>query len=66
MFGKPEDRPGECNAWLELADDYGDNEATIRCQLPAGHEGPHQEKFKRTSSGEVFITWERDERVEEK
>src|SRR5256885_305335 len=27
------DVPGECNARLFLADDYGDNVCTLRCQL---------------------------------
>ncbi len=62
MWGEPEDQPGECNAHLYLADDYGDNSTTLRCGLPEGHKGQHLEKFKRSSSGEVKIWWERDEK----
>jgi len=64
MFGKPEDVEGECNAHLYLGDDYGDNQTTIRCQLPKGHEGPHTEWFYR-GEGKVTIAWEKDERAEE-
>jgi len=63
MFGKPEDTEGECNAHLYLGDDYGDNETTIRCQLPKGHEGTHCEWFYR-GDGKVTIAWEQDEREE--
>ncbi|MCK9592847.1 MAG: hypothetical protein M0Q91_12660 [Methanoregula sp.] len=34
-----------CKAILEIGDDYGDNTATIHCQLPRGHEGQHEEKY---------------------
>ncbi len=27
----------ECNAQLYIADDHGDNKATMICQLPKGH-----------------------------
>ena len=60
MFGPPEDVKGQCNARLEIADDYGDNCATMRCQLSLGHEGPHQEKFDR--DGPVIVTWVSDDR----
>ena len=62
MFGKPADVEGECNAHLYLADDYGDNEATVRCQLPKGHEGWHEEVGR---NGTVKITWEKDEKTKE-
>lgn len=58
---KPNDVPGECNAHLYIADDYRDNEATIRCQLPAGHEGDHVERFDRKGN-RVVVTWQKDER----
>lgn len=61
MSGKPEDTKGECNAHLYICDDYGDNEATICCQLPEGHEGTHCEWFYR-GEGKVVISWEKDER----
>lgn len=63
MFGPPDDVDGECNAHLYIGDDYGDNHATMRCQLKPGHEGPHQEVYK--SHGEdVIITWVVDEKEE--
>lgn len=61
MFGEPEDEDGECNARLFIADNYGDNSSTIRCPLPAGHEGLHREEFER-EGGPVTITWAADER----
>lgn len=56
MFGPPEDVEGECNAWLGIADDYGDNQATMRCSLPVGHEGDHKEVARRFT-----VTWAVDE-----
>ena len=43
-----------CNAEIRLADDYGDNAATLKCQLPEGHIGPHTEVCR--------IQWDADER----
>ena len=60
-FNEAEDIEGECNAHLYIADDYGDGSATIRCQLPEGHDGLHVEKFERRG-GDVKIEWEIDER----
>ena len=58
-----DDADGECNARLYIGDDYGDNHATMRCQLPEGHDGPHQEQFKREGGKQqVTITWTLDER----
>lgn len=51
----------ECLAELYIADDFGDNEATIRCQLEHSHGGTHREEFERMGRP-VVITWERDER----
>ena len=48
-----------CLAKLFIADDYGDNTSTMRCQLWEGHEGPHLESFVR--DGKITITWEKDE-----
>lgn len=64
MLGKPDDVPGECNAHLYICDDYGDNDATMRCQLEKGHDGPHKEVFDRNDT-EVVITWHVDERYDE-
>ena len=61
MFGEPEDTEDECNARLFIADNYGDGTATMRCQLPLGHVGLHQEQFDR-KGGPVTITWTADER----
>ena len=59
MLGPPQDVDGECNARLYLADDWGNNSCTIRCHLPSGHTGRHQEEFER--DGMVTIQWEKDE-----
>jgi len=64
MFGRPADVLGQCNAWLEVPDDHGDNEATCRCQLPEGHPGRHCERWLRRGVNPVEITWELDERPE--
>lgn len=58
-FGEPEDIEGQCNARLFLADNFGDNHCTIRCQLTPGHTGKHLEVCR---SGAVEIRWEKDER----
>jgi hypothetical protein len=50
-----------CKATLSIADDHGDNSATIHCQLEEGHIGPHTEKFFRNADQAVEITWLRDE-----
>jgi hypothetical protein len=60
MFGSPKDVEGECNAWLFIGDDYGDNHATMRCQLPKDHDGPHKEVYKRKGT-DVTVTWEGDD-----
>jgi hypothetical protein len=46
-MGTPDDVEGECNAWLIVTDDWGDNHATMRCGLAAKHEGFHREASKR-------------------
>jgi hypothetical protein len=61
MFGEPKDESEECNAHLYIADNYGDNSSTIRCQLAPGHDGPHREEFERQGQP-VVITWVVDER----
>lgn len=53
----------QCNAELHIADDYGDNHATMKCQLDAGHDGPHEETFQRDGTP-VTVTWFVDEREE--
>lgn len=61
MWGEPEDGDNECNARLFIGDNYGDGTATMRCQLPPGHEGLHREEFAR-DGGPVVVTWTADER----
>lgn len=58
---EPDDVPGDCNARLYIADNFGDNHATMRCQLPKGHEGRHREEYV-VSRNEVTVTWEKDGR----
>ena len=60
-YGEPNDVDGECNAHLYIADNFGDNHATIRCGLPYGHLGPHNELF---STRAVKVFWEKDERTD--
>jgi len=62
MFGPPKDVKDECNAHLYIGDDYGDNKATMRCQLPKGHDGPHKKVFR---EGSVRLEWDVDERARE-
>lgn len=65
MFGEPPNIESACNARLFIADNYGDNSSTMRCQLPPGHDGPHKEQFERDDddgNNVVVITWTRDER----
>lgn len=52
----PEDVAGECNAHLYIGDDFGDNYATMRCQLPLGHSGPHREEF-REGKAKAQVEW---------
>jgi len=69
MFGDPEDVAGQCNAWLILGDNYGDGHTTCRCQLPEGHDGPHEERFRTDEEGRdaynCIIQWEGDDRHKE-
>lgn len=60
MFGPPKPVNGKCNATLHIADDYGDNHATIQCQLEPEHKGPHKEKFRCIEGSPVVITWKSD------
>ena len=49
----------QCNRAMSIGDDHGDNEATMRCQLPMGHEGQHRETYESCSHGKVTITFEK-------
>jgi hypothetical protein len=64
MPNRPKDVEGHCNAWLTISDDFGDNEATCRCQLPEGHLGRHREEWIRGEGNPVEVTWELDQRPE--
>ena len=75
MWGPPKDIEGKCNAELHIADDYGDNHATMKCQLAPGHAGPHREEYRHSvldnASHEsvglpIVVTWEGDAREDEK
>lgn len=58
---RKEQSPDDCFAELHLADDYGDNQCTVHCQLPIGHDLPHCERFMRGGLP-VVITWHTDDR----
>jgi hypothetical protein len=60
-YGEPQPLEGRCNARLTIGDNYGDNHATMLCQLEPGHEGLHQESYRSSVSGSVTITWENDD-----
>jgi len=53
----------KCDAELYLRDDHGDGVRTMRCGLHPGHQGQHQDTFRRDSSGMVTITWWRNEKT---
>ena len=53
-----------CGAELHIGDDFGDNVATVRCQLAKGHALPHVETFQRAGLP-VVITFACDEREAE-
>jgi hypothetical protein len=54
--------PETCQAVLYIGDDHGDNHATMRCQLPHGHEGRHQEEYEPGIEGQkVTVTWTKDD-----
>ena len=61
MMGRPDDVDGQCNAHLYIADDYGDNEATMRCGRQPRHEGWHRECYGEEDE-RVTVAWEKDER----
>ena len=56
----PKDVDGECNAHLYIGDDYEDNCATMRCQLPAGHASRHKQVWR---DGRCEVNWDDDDRV---
>jgi len=57
-----------CLAELHIGDDYGDNHATMICQLEKGHTGMHMEQYSRMGDKikprfEVVILWEGDDKA---
>lgn len=61
MWGEPEDVEGQCNARLFVADTWGDNHATMRCQKAPGHKGLHRELYGQPGA-RVAVHWEKDAR----
>lgn len=57
-LGEPDDVAGECNAHFHVGDNFGDNSATMRCQLAFGHQGDHRETWR---EGRVVLTWARQD-----
>jgi len=64
-----DDKP-KCGAKLFIGDDFGDNSATMTCDLPPGHGGLHQETFWRHNPNDLdadlkpaLVTWPFDERL---
>jgi hypothetical protein len=58
------DQTSLCPAELYIADDFGDNEATVRCQLELGHSGQHKEEWARDGGVQkCCITWTVDEKA---
>ncbi len=53
-----EERKRTCNRSRSI-DDEGDNRATMRCQLPMGHDGPHEESYDSHKFGKVTTTFEK-------
>lgn len=49
----------QCNRCMSIGDDHGDNEAIMRCQLPMGHKGPHQETYESCNHGKVTVSFEK-------
>lgn len=62
LFGEPSDVVGECNARLYIGDNFGDNQATMRCQRQPRHDGKHREVYQNSVAGEVVVEWDTDER----
>lgn len=57
MIKEVQDVKGECNIRLSIADDYGDNSATMRCSLSKDHEGSHIERYN-SFGKKVTVSWE--------
>jgi hypothetical protein len=54
-----------CKATLEIGDDFGDNHATMHCQLPTNHRArPHQETYTTISGYRVTVQWEKTKKTQ--
>lgn len=62
-MGEPDDVAGECNARAFVADNYGDNHTTFRCQLPAGHTDLMHEEVWGAEVNLKRMQWRKDERA---
>lgn len=51
----------KCKAELHIADDQGDNHATMTCGLEVDHFGPHQECYPKAGH-HVLVIWYCDDR----
>lgn len=58
---RPRDVPGNCNAWVQFGDDFGDNDCTFACHLHVGHTGWHEVTFGTSGHGKL-LHWEYDQR----
>jgi hypothetical protein len=56
----------KCEAELHIGDDFGDNEATMKCQLEEGHAGSHIEQWRSGYPKGLnrAVLWEGDDRDE--
>lgn len=60
---EPRSVPGRCNARMRIADNFGDNHATMVCQRPKGHAGRHRERWQSVTGGLTIVTWATDVRI---
>jgi len=54
----------KCNAELHIGDDFGDNHATMICQLEKDHGGCHIEKWNNNEGDLRLDSWHGDDRDE--
>ena len=53
-----------CKAELHIGDDFGDNHATMKCQLEKDHGGCHIEKWNNNEGDLRLVSWHGDDRDE--
>src|SRR5260370_2975727 len=56
-YPSPVDGRIRCAAPFEIADDFGDNVATMRCQRRLGHVGPHMETWANPGDPTALLLW---------